>query len=508
MSPMAKPDNGMPHLLCHNQFVLGPEPLTRYGGWQHVPVTSTCHLSAHPNLHVTQIEAGGIALTAVGYMIDPLNPQASDEAVLQRVHERMAAGQGYVDATGDLGGRWVLIARTASTMELITDAVGHRQVFYTAVTEGLPLWCASQPRILAELTDQQMDADAASFIDSYEFRKNLEYRWPGAGSPYKGVFHLLPNHRLDLNSGKCQRYWPDRPLPQVSVEAAVPKVAAYLKGGVEAVARRFDLAVSLTAGLDSRTVLAAARNVVGKNPVMTVRQIDKPDDHADVQVASQLASLLGLGHDIIKSSLIIDDAFLQSFKQHTALPHYIYVPDAQAIYNRYQRKRVAVTGSISEIGRLSFRMLLRKPETEPIDAYDLARLQKMGRQAYAVKAFGEWQSGLGNIHNVPLLDMFEWEQGHGNWLAMCHTEFDMAWKDLYSPFNCRNLLTLLLSVDSRHRQGTDCRLYNELINTLWPDVLQVPINPHYQSKPRLTAVVISKIPYPIKKSIKQLLRRR
>jgi hypothetical protein len=508
MNSTESADGGWQRFLCRNQFIFGPRPVRRFADWRHVKVTEGYQLSTHPDLAVTQTEVDGVALTLIGFMLDPLHPERTDSEILRGVGERLVQQQGIVDATAELGGRWILIIVTPERREMMTDAVGHRQIFYTLGAAGEPLWCASQPRMLAELTGRQMDSEAIDFINAYAFRKNPEYRWPGARSPYAGIAHLLPNHRLDLETGRCRRYWPDRVLPQLELGAAVHEAATLLKGSLDAAAHRFDLAVSLTAGLDSRVVCAAARQAVRSAPLMTVRQIDKASDHIDVTLAAQMARELGLTHHIASSSLVIDDDFLHAFKQNTALPHYIYAPDAQAISNLYQQRRVVATGSMSEIGRLSFRTALHKPETEPISAEDLARLQKMGNHPYAVEAFQQWLDAVGALHNLPLLDLFEWEQGHGNWLAMCHLEFDIAWRDLFTPFNCRSLLITLLGVHRRHRDKPDYHLYREIIHHLWPELLNFPINPG-GPKPRANPwrQVKAKVPYRWKQRLKKVIRK-
>jgi len=500
-------NDALTQLQYPNQFVLGPRYVEHLWKWKRLEVNKDLCLTVHPSLDLCRAEEAGKSLILIGYILDSQRPDADNTQILSELLATLNCFDAFYDKTYRYGGRWIIVANDGQGSYLFNDAAGHRQVFYTAPKGRDGLWCASQPRMLAELTGCRVTQEAINFIDSYEFRKNAEYRWPGHGSPYADIMHLLPNHYLNLGNGVSKRYWPAKPLTSTPLDKAVKTASTTLKGLVEAAAHRFELAISLTAGLDSRVVLASSRSIVAKNPVFTVRQIDKPEDHTDVMVASQVTAMLGLNHHVIQSSLMIDDDFLVCFKQNTALPHYIYAPDAHAIYNCFQRKRVAVTGSISEIGRLSFRGQLGKPESEPIDAYDLARLQKMGRQPYAVKAFDAWMSGLGDIQNIPLLDMFEWEQGHGNWLAMCHMELDIAWRDIFAPFNCRDLLTLLLSVERRHRSGPDHRLYRALIETLWPELLKIPINPLETKRKKIGVVLREKIPYPIKKSVKRFLRK-
>ena len=75
-----------------------------------------------------------------------------------------------------------------------------------------------------------------------------------------------------------------------------------------------------------------------------------------------------------------------------------------------------------------------------------------------------------------------WELDDGNWLAMCQLEFDIAWKDLFTPYNCRSIINTMLSVKLDYMMPPKNEFYMKLINNLWPDVLDIPINPHKEIK--------------------------
>jgi hypothetical protein len=344
------------------------------------------------------------------------------------------------------------------------------------------LWCASQPKIIAELLNLQMDKDAIDFINSYEFRKNKEFRLPGYSSPYREIRHMLPNHYLNPATGECHRYWPNKKLDELPFNEALEKISVTLQKLMRALSNRFDLVLSITAGWDSRLVLASSKEISNKVAYMTVRQIAMSEDHPDIRIPSLLLSKLGLKHDIVKSTYIMKDEFITIFKKNVPLAHYIYVPDAHAIFNYYSQDKVVVTGGASEIGRWSVREGLKKSRKEEVTAQDLSMLQKMGKNHFAINCFDSWLSRLGEIHNVHILDLFDWEQGHGNWLAMCQLEFDIAWKDIFTPFNCRNLLISMLSTEEKYRKPPRYLLFEKLILNLWPEVLSIPINPHKKKR--------------------------
>jgi hypothetical protein len=360
--------------------------------------------------------------------------------------------------------------------------------------------------MIAQILRLAMSHQGTEYINCYSVRKHKEFRWPASSSPYEEVSHLLPNHMLDLETGHCSRYWPDGDLRALPLDEAVERVSSMLSALVECAAARFDVVISLTAGLDSRLVLAASKSIAHKISYLTVRQIDKPEDHADVTVPSVLLARLGLKHDIVKSSWLINDEFMRAFMKGVALPHYIYLPDAYAIFEHFSQKKVAITGGVSEIGRWSFRKQIPRERRKGVTPEDLAKVQKVPGNKFAVECFAAWLAGLHERFNVDPLDLFEWEQGHGVWLANCQLEFDIAWKDILTPFNCRDLLIAMLSVPEEFRMGPIHPLHQRMISRLWPDVLNAPINPHDVQRRQLYPILTSYIPESLKQSLKRILR--
>jgi hypothetical protein len=495
------------NLAYRNQFIMGPVHYERLPGWKKYRINHILSLTAHPELNVEQVEKNGKSITLIGFILDPDHPHASNEDILNDIIDKIADQYKPHESTNTYGGRWILIVNNDKQTILFNDAAGLRQVFYTNDKIADNFWCASQPGMLGDLFNLRISQAAVEYIDSYEFRNNPEFRFPGYSSPFREINHLLPNHLLNLETRACHRYWPDRPLDSLSPERAAKTIEKILCNLMQSASARFDLALSLTAGMDSRIVMAASRDLIDKVSIMTVRQFGKPDDYMDVSVPAQLLSKLKLEHHVVKSSLLMDKEFVRIFNNNTALPHAAYAPDAHAIIDFYGHSRVAVTGSASEIGRTSFKKQIQKPENARVTAEDLAKLQKMGLQPFVIDSYNQWLSGLGPIYNVHPLDLFEWEQGHGNWLAMCQLEFDIAWQDIFTPYNCRKLLETMLSVKNEYRESPDYKLHKLLISNLWPELLEVPINPGPAPKRGLWDKVKSYIPYPLRQELKKVLYR-
>ena len=464
-------------LLFCGQFVLGPSFLNSFETWQRIRIDESLKLTVHPELNTAQVFDEEKSLTLLGFILNPDDSEANDLDILHRLLRSFSDTNKLIEETSRYGGRWILIATHGEEKCLFNDALGLRQVFYTNPESTGNLWAISQPGIGADLLDLKMDDRALKFMDSYEFRSHPEYRWPGTGTPHIDIKHLLPNHYLDLHTGACHRYWPDKPLEKLSLDEALEKISNLLQGLMRGAAKRFDLALGVTAGLDSRLVLSTCKEISDKISCITVRQGKMSDDSPDIVVPARLLFRLGLEHNVIRAAASMTPEFSRTFKKNVFLAHDIYGHDAEAILDYFSRKKVAVTGSGAEVGRCSFREKLPMSDKRRITPEDLSRLQKMDNNEFAISHFSDWLQDLGKIHNVKILDLFEWEQGHGNWLAMTQLEFDIAWRDTFTPYNCRSVLISMLSVDEKYRKAPDYKFFKKLILKLWPEILCEPINP-------------------------------
>jgi hypothetical protein len=99
---------------------------------------------------------------------------------------------------------------------------------------------------------------------------------------------------------------------------------------------------------------------------------------------------------------------------------------------------------------------------------------------FAAGHYADWLARRSEASDLHILDLFYWEN-RSAWMSMTNLEFDTAWRDIITPYNCRELLTVILSVDEKHREGPDYHLYRLAIRRLWPELLDEPVNPHRRS---------------------------
>ena len=461
-----------------SQFILGPAFVERLADWQKIVVAGQIKLTVHPALACTQIADGARELTLIGHILDPFTPEATNADILRALLRHVTSREALIAATDRFGGRWLLIAVNSNESFLFHDALGLRQAFHTEPAEIGALWVMSQPGLASEVLSLTPDEQALDYVDTQTFRRTSEYRFPATASTFRGIKHLVPNHWLDLKTGKSHRYWPLVPLEILTPEAAIDRLGALMSGLIRAAATRFDLALSLTAGLDSRLVLAAARGVADRLSIMTLRQGRMPDHHADIEIPARLLKRLGLPHEVVHATSTMTPEFSMHFKRNVYLAHDHYGHDAEAILKHYGRTRAALTGSAAEVGRCPFRAKLPHADHVLFTPELLAWLEYSSTHPFLVTHFREWLTDASQQSHVKLLDLFEWEQDYGSWLAMTQLEFDSAWREIFTPYNCRQVLTTLLGVAEQYRKAPDYLLFRRAIQKAWPELLLEPINPH------------------------------
>jgi asparagine synthetase B (glutamine-hydrolysing) len=127
--------------------------------------------------------------------------------------------------------------------------------------------------------------------------------WPCASTAFNEIGALLPNHYLDLKTRDVVRFFPRQPLQQISLEDGTRKISLHLAALLRAVHERFAVFQEITAGLDSRCLLAASREVSKQTTYLTGlwTSIDPSltEEHRDVRVARNLLRSLGLKHRIV-----------------------------------------------------------------------------------------------------------------------------------------------------------------------------------------------------------------
>jgi hypothetical protein len=485
--------------LYRMQFILGPRVPAEFEGWQKLQVKGGLHLAAHPSLNIEQAGNNEISVTLVGYVLDPRKPHASNAGILKSLVFSIEQGEDLFDLIYPLGGRWVLLVDDNRCTRLVGDAAGLRQVFYSDMHQNAEFWCASQPGHIARVLGLKMNLTSVDFIEWFR-GQSPESWWPGDSSPYKEVKRLLPNHCLELQTNTVRRFWPCKSLPIRPLEAATSCIAETLSSLMQGAVSRFDMALGVSAGWDSRLMLAACRPISRQLSYFTGKRADMAWNHMDVRIPTRLLAKLELPHDVIEVSTEVTPEFAELYRNNVPFAHPSRLSGLHTQLNYYRLQKVGVTGNVSEVARCYYSRP-GKPAQE-VTVEHLMTQTGMSH-AFARRHFTAWLDDLGDNFNYNVLDLFYWEQRAGSWFAHNCLEFDSAWRDIFVPFNSRQLLADMLAVDEGLRKQPDNKLYRQLMLRLWPEVLSEPINPTvYRTR---TRNMLRKYPQAVVRRLRRLV---
>lgn len=462
------------------QFLLTDQKVIPFDGWI-TCATISSYLHYHPDLPVSQLRSKDAALTFVGYAIDPERPELSDSSLLQDLFHLLPDMGRLIDRAQALAGRWILFVESPAYSIALHDACGLRRMYYSAHS-SVPRFCASEALTAARVLELEEDQDAVAGFGNTNFAQtHPEYWWPGDATQFKNVRALLPNHYLDLRTRETVRYGLRDSIGALSLRDSAVHSAKHLSGLIRGIGMRHELALAITAGWDSRTLLAGCRAASLEPHCYTLRFGAMTQSSQDIAVPARMLAQMQCRHHVIDCTLQPTHEFRALYKSNTDPAHDEACQLAFGLSKHFPQQKVTLSGHCSEIARNFYRL---QPGTE-ITPTALAAVTGMDPTRFVLDQFDRWLADArpaSEACGIGLMDLFYWEQRVGRWAANGQGQWDMV-HERFTPFNCRKVLFTLLAAPQESRQAPHYRLYRKMIENLSPSLLSEPINPDTARKP-------------------------
>ncbi|GAA2031968.1 hypothetical protein GCM10009720_10290 [Yaniella flava] len=395
----------------------------------------------------------------------------------------------------DIGGRHAVLLKSKGRIIAYNDAAGHRTVYFNQAQQRI----ASHFDMLQLLTSTPTSSCP---FDSERPATSPDGLWDVTGNP--DIKALLPNHRLHLHDGSQPRFGLMNPNPYKNVDWAEKVETIHQLWDEQlqqlfAMAPQHRLGISLSGGLDSRTVLAhmrpyldnvtaftyTASNVkTGKTPTSFWQRTMVTDHNVLMQLADHLPKDF---HVLVKPrtpNLTADDIAVMernAMRNHGQPMVRMYkdiFPNVNSIH---------VRGNFVEMGRLIRGQLDipgRKDRLAPVLS-EVVRRRKPDVEAFAPffwNKVDQFQYDL--LHDdVEYTDTYHWENRSSRWYAEIANETDMVF-DSIVPVNARRIYEILLSPRRDVRPGAQLQV--DLIHRAWPELLAYGFN---DEKDRYTTTV-------------------
>lgn len=310
-------------------------------------------LYSHFELEINICHKNKESTVLIGYAIDSRAPHKSNIQITEFLAETCTKVSDFSEPLFNLAGRFVLLAIREEQLYVFHDACGLRQFFYQvednfAAASSVPLLgCAANLVFGKKYTE---------YIKSKYAKTKKEHWIPSGISLLENVKHLVPNHFLVASSGEQVRFFPDRDFLKINDAEAAKESATIIKNLILGASERFNLALPLTAGLDSRILISALKDVPKKIFYYTLQYRKLNFMSPDIYIPKYICKFLKVSHKIIKQNKKLSPWFLETFKANN-IPHHIndYAFICNGMLEKYPENYVCLKGNCNEITRVFYK---------------------------------------------------------------------------------------------------------------------------------------------------------
>jgi asparagine synthetase B (glutamine-hydrolysing) len=363
------------------------------------------------------------------------------------------------------GGRYLAILLRSGLSRVYLDPCGSLAAVY----------CPAQ-RVVASTPSVIPDADGCEWDEELlrTFAIPARSNWfPFGLTPRRGLERLIPNHYLDLARWEAVRHWPVGTVQtDMDLHAAAEELGAILRRQISAVTHRWQVHMSLTAGRDSRMLLACSREHLEQIAFFTCAPAAEAQD---VQVAKKLARRFGLAH----TSIAFRESSSQEHDEYLARTGWCLGGPAPLLERggaRLDGSRPFLSGQGGDVMRTCF-WRPEDSESTPLSGEDLIQRMwwclRVGTLDDLTARAQRWLEAAGEGNSLTVLDLLYVEQRLGCWAgprAYAHVSCPFV---LY-PFCHRRAIEIMMGVPPAERRQK--RLEEELIRRHWPELLRLPFN--------------------------------
>ena len=296
--------------------------------------------------------------------------------------------------------------------------------------------------------------------------------YPFGVTPRESVEYLMPNHYLDLEGWTVHRHWPTAELrPGTATDELVSRVIERIRLNVGAIVREGPIQMSLTAGRDSRMMLAASRPFVDDIAFVTLA-IDDALGIPDQKVAKRLARLAGLNHRLIHSRLPSPrEVDLWAYRTGCMVDETRGVTLLPAMAELDATKPYLM-GSGGEVGRAEY-WQAGDTRVTSLDPERLFARATNRPHPETIRRAQAWLAAVPVSDAFTVLDLFQIEFDAG-WLGFLLYGFPDGGSFQFLPYCDRQIVEAMLRLPAAYRFSQ--RITEDIVASEWPELAAFPYN--------------------------------
>ncbi|MCC7076618.1 MAG: hypothetical protein IT198_05780 [Acidimicrobiia bacterium] len=427
-------------------------------GWQSAEI-GAWSLHAHPSLKVIEVTdtRGARRGWLLGVLLDGEEWRLESTTTLGLGDDPAAAFETFLYRHG---GRFVGILLCDGTKRLYVDPGATMSVVFDPESGA----AGSGPAVLRpDDYHTTLDRDLLALLDI----PNSSLWFPAGLTSHVGIERVLPNHYLDLDTMTTHRHWPCSPFEECNPPEMVDRIVSCVQASMQAIAAQRRIHQSLTAGRDSRMLLACAR-VLDELPVTFT--FTEAEETLDAAVAWELTRRLGLRQLFLRSTLATpEQRELWLVRTGHALSGGIL--SIHQTLRHLDPARVVLPGHAGEVGRANY---WHEGDSDAVlTPEELTARFGMPPDARLHAAVGKWIDGLPDLPWYDKLDLAHIEQRLGCWAGPAQYG-SIPFNETVLPFAHRAVFTSMLSFPPRYRRMEQLPI--DICRQAWPETTGVRFN--------------------------------
>lgn len=363
------------------------------------------------------------------------------------------------------GGRFLAIFLTSNISRVYLDPLGSLSAVFCAPNQIV----AASTALIPYSEDSQ---DNYELINTLNIPQNDNW-YPFGLTPRHSIERLLPNHFLDLNTWQLTRHWPVKEIASIQdedIERSIEEIASIIKNNITALVKHSPLYIALTAGRDSRMLLACAREHLDNIEFFTIK-IPDAKGIIDCEIASKLAKKYKLNYRILE----VEEATASELNEWLYRTGNCVAGRTWKnvrTLKRLEPQRGLLLGMGGEIGRAIF---WRASDTEStsITPEELLNILELPVSPYLKEKANQWMVNLGTNNAFKVLDFLLIEQRLGCWAGPQQYGHITSAFRVY-PLCHRTIVEKMLSLPPAYKRSE--MIANDLIKNLYPELLMLPFN--------------------------------
>ncbi len=421
-----------------------------------------CHDSRTP---VDYYKNENRELLIYGYAVDVVSGQ--EDELSKKALESTSNISDVIEFESKLGGKYIVLYAENGRLYCIGDATCSVPIYYTLGMEKII--CCSNPQLLIEKFQLKHD----NLLVKIRKSGNLNQAMPFDVTPYKEIKQLIPNHYFDFYSQKSVRFinYTDE-QKEVTPEDTAKKTASMIDKITQMYYNKFEICCPLTAGRDSRVVLAFLKNAAGNDKLIsyTVWQEKFKKDSQDWDVPMELSELAEIEHQRIYLDEITENARNEA---DGMLGKNAYPDDAfrlaLTLENHYPNKAIIEGDIMGQVGKCSLHRDI--PLSFATPGYFRCKLHNYSKEAKIL--LEEWLKEIKlSGEKVNVFDLFSVENRLGRWSAQTHIIHNTMGRIYVNIFNSRSIIYTWTAVDRALRKNSE--IHCKLIKHRAPELLSIP----------------------------------